>query len=144
MYDKIQKAQEMINHYPELKGWYAIPGSSRKVHGTCHYKEQVIELHKLFLDNADDSTITNTIKHEIAHALGWVRHKNTGHNATFYRICESIGAEPRRLSRFTNPYKYLVRCTQCGKVFKRGHHRRVNLDNYCCNDCKGNLELILA
>ncbi len=53
-----------------LKGWTGVFGESKFSAGTTWYAEKVIELSKLHILINDDVTfVTDTIRHEVAHAL---------------------------------------------------------------------------
>ena len=112
--------------------------------GTCSYSQKEIRLSRWYVELNDLAEVTDTILHEIAHALSYVRHGRAGigHGALWKSICREIGAIPKscskaNLHRPKNHYKYVETC--CGLTFKR--HRLKRNISYACPKCHQGLFL---
>ena len=107
--------------------------------GTCKYYRKQILLSEWFVDLNEMSEIEDTILHEIAHALAFIRHgaKGKGHGKIWKSICREIGARPERCGKQgiirEDKYKYREAC-QCGIEYKR--HRIKKHVLYSCPKCK--------
>ena len=105
-----------------------------------------IEFSKKFIENSDDDTIRNVIKHECAHYCVLVTTNEAhGHDAVFKAMCKRLG------TNFDTPscnghvdaakmYKYTVKCENCGAESHYSRMTRVlrNLPICCCSRCKSN------
>ena len=112
--------------------------------GTCSYHKKEIRLSKWYVELNDQTEVKDTILHEIAHALSYVRHgrKGIGHGKLWKDICREIGAIPRacskeKLNKPKNHYKYVDTC--CGVTY-RMHRLRRNA-RYSCPKCDERLFL---
>ena len=112
--------------------------------GTCSYSQKEIRLSRWYVELNDLTEVTDTILHEIAHALSYVRYGRAGigHGALWKKVCLEIGAIPRacskdKLNRPQNHYKYVDTC--CGLTFRR-HRLRKNV-SYSCPKCRERLFL---
>ena len=88
--------------------------------GCCRYAKKEICLSENFAIKGSDEDITDTILHEIAHALVGMGH---GHGIVWRRMAEKIGAKPNRCAYVRgldeDTAKYKATCPNCGAV----HHR---------------------
>ncbi len=118
-----EEADKLIAKH-NLHEWRFNFDNARKRAGCCLYKEQVITMSQQFCLNAEDNEITDTILHEIAHAL--VGHQH-GHNAIWQAKAREIGCSANRTHdvEVSTP-RYIVSCRNCG-IFgtrdKRGQNR---------------------
>lgn len=97
---------------------------------TVHFSKILFELN---IKNTD--FITNTVLHEIAHAIDYERNKKSGHDPTWKAICQELGIEPERCifeSDIIMPGKYLYQCPVCS--FKLTRSRRY-IDRAACPFC---------
>ena len=60
--------------------------------GTIYYIERVIVLSVKHYLEFGKSIITDTLKHEAAHYLAWIKHQTTGHNQWFWYYLGVLGA----------------------------------------------------
>ena len=97
--------------------------------GKCSYSDKTISLSEQFCLQASDDEITDTILHEIAHALVGPHH---GHDQVWVAKAKEIGCSAERChdKRFTQP-KFIMTCPNCG--WFSGRVRRRNLVCSHCN-----------
>lgn len=108
--------------------------------GRCHYYKKKITLSKWYVELNTEDDVEDTILHEIAHALSWIRYgrEGKGHGKLWKKICREIGATPKRLHKGIlkypdNHYKYVDTCA-CGTTYKR--HRISKGRKYRCPKCR--------
>ena len=108
--------------------------------GRCHYYKKKITLSKWYVELNTEADVEDTILHEIAHALSWIRYgrEGKGHGKLWKKICREIGATPKRLHKGIlkypdNHYKYVDACA-CGTTYKR--HRISKGRKYRCPKCR--------
>ena len=112
--------------------------------GRCHYQPKKITLSKWYVELNNEEDVEDTILHEIAHAISWIRHgkEGTGHGLLWKKVCREIGANPSRVHKGEvehpdNHYKYNDFC--CGQ--KYGMHRLRRNTRYHCPKCNKKLFL---
>jgi len=93
-----------------LEGWSFQFDHATTRAGCCHYAMQVLSLAQAYARSATEADITDTILHEIAHALVGQAH---GHNAVWQAQARALGCSGRRCHdvQFTPP-RYIVACVQ--------------------------------
>ena len=118
--------------------------------GSC--KPTRIEFARILLNETDDETIEQVIKHEYVHYyLLITTHEDHGHDILFKKKCAEIGCyhdkAQNEVAAFTaKSTKYEVFCMTCNK--RVGQYSRMcktlkNLDSCMCNICKtSNLKMI--
>ena len=124
--------------YKLLQNGWRFSWHNKKVSlGTCSYNKKRIYLAKWYVELNDEDEVTDTILHEVAHALAYQRHGSAGHGhgRIWKSICVEIGARPERLhtgklGRPKNHHKYVDTC--CGVTYKR-HRLRKMLDTLVQN-----------
>ena len=106
--------------------------------GTCSYNKKEIRLSKWYVELNDIESVVDTILHEIAHALSYIRYgsKGIGHGKLWKDVCRQIGAIPKACSkenliRPKNHHKYVEEC--CGVTYRR--HRLRDNAIYSCPKC---------
>ena len=116
--------------------------------GTCSYSGKEIRLSRWYVELNNLTEVRDTILHEIAHALSYIRYgaKGIGHGRLWKKVCAEIGAIPRacskdRLNSPKNHYKYISTC-RCGITYKR--HRISKFATYSCPKCNERLFLTNA
>lgn len=78
-----------------LDDWSAGLDNAVKRFGVCDLGKKHISLSRALCELNSDAEVTDTILHEIAHALAFERHgKNCGHDKRWKKICVEIGAKP--------------------------------------------------
>lgn len=109
--------------------------------GYCCYSERTVSLSKIYIENNLErgNFLVDTILHEIAHALNWIRYKRSGHDYTWKRICIEIGANPKRVSKseevITMPKgKFIYVCSNCGR--RTYYHKLLKRQRACGVCCK--------
>ena len=108
--------------------------------GTCSYNKKDIRLSKWYVELNDIEDVKDTILHEIAHGLTYVRHGKLGmgHGVLWKKVCREIGAIPKscskdNLNKPKDHYKYNHTC-KCGIHY--GMHRLRKHYKYRCPKCK--------
>jgi predicted SprT family Zn-dependent metalloprotease len=123
-------------HLPEALKW-PLKWSSRKTAlGHCVYQPSAIFLSTIYINAAQTTieSVTETILHEIAHALT----PGDGHGKLWKATALRIGCSGARCGEAYAAYKYTVFCP-CG-VVNVGRHRKSNLCNRICGVCKEKLQ----
>jgi len=86
--------------------------------GQCRYREKEIALSDWYITHNEYDCVNDTILHEIAHALTFVRSNGKwhGHDSYWRAICLEIGALPtRNKSQIkTPPLGFSATCPKCG------------------------------
>jgi predicted SprT family Zn-dependent metalloprotease len=85
--------------------------------GMCSYSEQTLYLSKPLTEVNTLATMTDTIRHEIAHALVG---PGKGHGAEWKAMARALGVKPRAADKnaVTVPKKYFA-VHHCGRKFSR-------------------------
>ena len=116
------------------EGWTFKLSGTKNAIGMCRHSLKQIEFSKWFL-NSDPAEITDTLLHEIAHALVGKGH---GHNALWKAKAREVGADPYANKEdvvTTATYNYVMRCPSCGREWKRYRMKQRNFGSKC-PDCK--------
>lgn len=93
---------EMERHGLFEKGWNFTWITSNGYHGRCFHKEKLIALsHRMTSVNTEE-VVTDTIRHEIAHALAGPKHS---HDDVWRAKAVELGATPRATCRNGNRVK---------------------------------------
>jgi len=102
--------------------------------GICKYKIKTIELSRKFIALNEEHVITNTILHEIAHALEWIRHGTRGHQYRWKTIAKEVGCRPEsRTKNCIQPEKkYITICRIHGETGK-SNLKKNSACRLCCN-----------
>jgi predicted SprT family Zn-dependent metalloprotease len=102
--------------------------------GECYVYEgeRKILLGKPYVLNNTEATVTNTILHEIAHALDAEVRGESKHDKHWRKWCRVVGCtEERCNSKAKVMYRYNAKC--CGNTY--GRHRTRSGVTYHCNSC---------
>ncbi len=89
--DVAQEAGELMDKHG-LKSWNFRFSSARRAIGLCKEKEKIIQLGRHHAANDPPEQVTDTILHEIAHALAGAA---AGHGPSWCNVAKRIGATPR-------------------------------------------------
>jgi len=126
----------MLKHNEDgkLGGWSFDYDNAVRRLGCCHHSDKAISLSwKLTQLEADDTRITNTILHEIAHALVGA---GKGHGRVWKSKFISLGGNGARCSATSAKVepKFIATCPVCGAVARRfkAPKRQTSCGN-CCN-----------
>ncbi|YCM42435.1 SprT family zinc-dependent metalloprotease [Verrucomicrobiaceae bacterium 227] len=88
---------EMKSHGLVARGWVAKLDDARKRFGVCRMGPREISLSRPLIFLNSEEEVRDTVLHEIAHALAWIRYReNCGHDERWKAICVEIGARPER------------------------------------------------
>lgn len=92
-------------------GWKFEFNKRRSALGLCRPHRRTIYLSTYYLDKVSEVETMDTILHEIAHALEFVRHGTSGHGPKWKAICVEVGAKPLRLcsAKIHHPYPYVLK-----------------------------------
>ena len=104
--------------------------------GCCHYRTRTITLSRHFVARfcaEAPQLIRRTLLHEIAHALAYIHHKETGHGRRWQHYCSLLGiaGEKSRCkcadfapeSRKSPTYRYALCHRDTGEIFHRYQRR---------------------
>jgi predicted SprT family Zn-dependent metalloprotease len=116
-----------------LQGWHFAYNRRKREMGLCLFDAQVIALSVHFVEMNDDTSVRDTLLHEIAHALVGPGH---GHDAIWKSKCREIGARPERLCPEANmPVgRWQAYCAGCGMLHHR-HRKPKRMIGWHCSYC---------
>jgi len=124
----------MIQH--GLKGWqFAFDRATRRF-GYCDYRRKRISLSASLVHLNSSEHVTDTILHEIAHALCG---PGNGHNEKWKDTARRIGCRPKRcyVAEVVTPQaKYTAQCPGCGKTQPARRRSKVACRS-CCQKFNG-------
>lgn len=140
--DAASLARELMNTHG-YGHWTFQFDRAKKRAGCCKYRRQVISLSVYYVANNSIEEITDTILHEIAHAIAG---KDAGHGPCWKHVCRRIGANPERCydsAKVVMPKgRWLARCSKCGHEF-RYHRRPKRIENKYHIPCGRESKLLL-
>lgn len=115
----------MDKHGLVAKGWnFEFDKAARRM-GLCNYRRRMISMSRKLTEINKVDEVTDTILHEIAHALAPI---GSGHGPAWKHMAASIGARPVRCYSEENvatlTYKWFARCKMCGQCHSKISHRR--------------------
>jgi len=123
----------MQKHELTTKGWKFEFDNGKRRLGCCKYRVKTISFSKHYLPLVVIEEFTDTMLHEIAHALVGSGH---GHDMIWQRKAIEIGCNGKRLYQGDKKVegKYVAVCHKCGTI--NYQHRKSN-KNYSCGKCSG-------
>lgn len=126
-----------------LEGWKFEWIKSTRAFGRCNYTRKVIMMSKPLctanLTNGDK--IIDTILHEIAHGLAWLRWGRiaANHGPYWKQVAIQIGSSGKRCWSTENtiaaPGKYTLTCSTCGHTHQM--QKRPKREHSCGRCCPG-------
>lgn len=132
--DICEMAALLINQWLPNQGWHFTFDNAMQRNGVCRYRTKTISLADFYVRNNPLELVTDTIKHEISHALVGPGH---GHGIVWKQTCIKVGARPVRCKADVTaaPGKWKTQCPVCDKVFYA--YRRPNFSKtWHCKKCK--------
>lgn len=119
----------MDKHGLLLKRWKFAFDNAKERLGFCSYKKTTISLSQKFVPLLSVEEATDTILHEIAHALVGRR---KGHGYEWRKKAIEIGCNGKRLyaGEAKVEAKYRGICPVCGRIIKRHRRKRIS-----CGKC---------
>jgi predicted SprT family Zn-dependent metalloprotease len=130
----MNEADELLEqHGLAQQGWRFEFTHHKTSLGTCFYDRKVIGFSKYFI-NSPPETITDTLLHEIAHAL--TPPTAQSHGAHWRNVARSIGATPKSCAeqgtfKVDAKFNYVIKCPNCNWQVRRYRMRRRNFNSYC-------------
>lgn len=100
------------------RGWYLDFNDSKRCLGVCSYSKKVIYLSNYLLATNNEAEITDTLAHEIAHALT----PGCNHNKKWKAVCKALGGNGERTAKGFDmqcDHKYELYLPSTGEVFKK-------------------------
>lgn len=89
----VQLNKALTDH--KLSDWSGALDNAKRRFGVCRMSKKQISISRHLCELNSDAEVTDTILHEIAHALAWERHGvNCSHDKRWQAICIEIGARP--------------------------------------------------
>lgn len=119
----------MTKHNLFNQNWKFAFDNARQRLGFCSYRKKTISLSKNYVSLLEEDEITDTILHEIAHALVG---RKQGHGYTWRKKAIEIGCNGKRLynGEARVEAKYKGTCPVCGRVIQRHRRKRIS-----CGKC---------
>ncbi|MCK9370320.1 SprT-like domain-containing protein [Candidatus Dojkabacteria bacterium] len=122
-------AQELFEIYG-LSDWSFRYGMAVNLFGNCNRATKTITMSKLLIDINSDEVNTDTLLHEIAHALA---PRFSHHGKDWQEIAQCIGASPTRCTNSdvkTPKALYTVNCKHCNYTYQANRKTRIS-----CGKC---------
>ena len=128
---EIEAEAEALLQKHELVNWRFVFDQASKRGGLCGHHRREISLSEQFSLAAPREEVTDTILHEIAHALTGPKH---GHDEVWKAMAKRIGCSVRITHDigFSVP-RWVISCPKCGWRIRR-HRRRRNLVCATCGE----------
>ena len=105
--------------------------------GAAHYNARKITLSSALVQRAEESTVRNTVLHEIAHVLSYLRYgpDGKGHGRKWKMVAREIGCSGDRCHTEDTSAgaKYKMSCPGCGVL--KAWHRRPKAVQRKCRKC---------
>lgn len=140
-------AMRMVREYTQLKmqeyglqTWTFKFDNAKRRLGYCNFSTRTISLSQYFVncENVTFMEISDTVLHEIAHAIVGARH---GHDGVWKAKAIEIGCDGKRCAntKWKPQPNYEIKCISCGEVY---HRHRLKLDFFekaYCGRCRNQL-----
>lgn len=129
--DAIRLAWKLMKEH-NVEDWGFEFDRAKNRFGCCHHDSRKITLSKHFVEKNSEELVTQTILHEIAHALVGGEY---GHGKPWKRVARLLGYSGNRCcsNEVELPNRnYEGTCPSCGRIIHR-HRRRDIACGECCN-----------
>lgn len=134
--------EEIIADWIEQKNkWglhdWGLRFSNQKRHlGYCKPRSRIISISLAYMKTNPYSVMRDTLLHEIAHAVHYLKTGKTNHDNSWREIARRVGCKPETCATGDTLQmprgKYVGVCPSCGKTVQ--FYRKVTR-SYSCNDC---------
>lgn len=123
---KAQAKALVLMNLHGLSDWTFQWDRRKKGFGFCRPSTKTISLSANLVSLNEEKEVVDTILHEIAHALDWVRNRKMGHDWSWKKICIEIGAKPEQyftektvtMDKPLYVLKNAITGTQVGKYYR--------------------------
>ncbi|MET1256001.1 SprT-like domain-containing protein [Aliikangiella maris] len=95
--------QDLTVEYAFLHDWRIEFDNAKRRAGVCRLKLRVIGLSIYHVRLNSDSVISDTILHELAHAIAYTLYGEVGHGFHWKNVARKIGATPKSTGKFNLP-----------------------------------------
>lgn len=133
-------ARQLMNLHG-LQAWeFAFDHAFRRF-GCCHYRKQKITLSRRLASLNNENQVKDTILHEIAHAITFLKDNQRGHGRHWRARCREVGCNPQRCYNSDTvaapKSKWSLVCPKCGHTVTRHRIRKKLACSRCCNTYSG-------
>lgn len=138
--NRVTELAESLMNQHGLSDWNFSLNKSKRMLGVCKPSKRSIELSTTYAAQNSEEHVTDTVLHEIAHALVGIEH---GHDNIWKEMCITLGCSPKACdsTAILPEGAWQARCPGCLQSFHR--HRRPEYPTrmYCrkCGPEKGRL-----
>ena len=118
--DDARQLAETLMESHGLRGWAFRFDNARTRVGVCRFESRIIGLSRHYVRPNPIEEVTETILHEIAHALAGL---DAGHGPRWKRIARQLGCSTDRCTRAPIDIepRYSLWCDTCGKRLRHYH-----------------------
>lgn len=118
--------------------------------GRYFMKSHNIEINPHQLEIHGKEEVERIIKHELCHYHLHLAGRGYKHrDSDFKKLLQAVGGsrfckaivKPDGKKRQAEPYRYVLRCVECGTEYKR--KRKMDPARYRCGRCRGHLHLLM-
>lgn len=139
IHEASELAQQLIGRHG-LDGWTFKLNNARRQLGVCREHLKRIELSRHYVFCNPREHVTDTILHEIAHALVGTNH---GHDEVWKAMCVSLGCMPKSCEKdvVMPDGAWRAHCPSCQKTYAQHRRPKYFRSLYCrkCGPEKGRL-----
>jgi predicted SprT family Zn-dependent metalloprotease len=119
-----------------LSGWrFGLSDRLKLTLGICDYRGRAIRINKYYAENNPEGVVSNTLRHEIAHALT----PGHGHDEAWRAMAVRLGCKPRATCDedvLLPPGRYVAVCPNCRYTHcKHRLHYQPPIHPYYCLPC---------
>ena len=122
----------------KLKRWSFRFDHARRRFGCCNFNKKEITLSRTLTELNSPKIVSDTIIHEVAHALAGPR---SAHGEKWKEVVRELGGEPTRCYLHkeikTPPAKYIAYCANCTKEFPALRKKQKVACRSCCKKFNG-------
>jgi len=130
-------AQKEMDHWLQGMGYTFQFREKAHWYGFHMGRKRCILLNQGYVLVSPEELVLDTIKHEIAHALAWIRHEAGGHCRIWREMCVLVGCKPKRCTKWVclPTDKFKVVCTVHNGVTSFRSRQISDLSSRWCRQC---------